>query len=155
MNTQDLQTDQKNHLRTFITLATKPFAGEGLLSNKKTRSSTVWKVSKYGVFYGVYFPVFGLNTEFSRSEDMNESVYVAMMIIGVMSAGGFWTLDQDERSSRIDASNLWQKITMWEMARWLERFMYTVGTKTSIIAYFAPRYLNEDRKKNICQTIAW
>ena len=69
-------------------------------------------MSKYGVFYGVYFPVFGLNTEFSRSEDMNESVYVAMMIIGVMSAGGFWTLDQDERSSRIDASNLWQKITM-------------------------------------------
>ena len=26
---------------------------------------TVWKVSKYEVFSGPYFPVFGLNTEFS------------------------------------------------------------------------------------------
>ena len=24
---------------------------------------TAWKVSKYGVFFGPYFPVFGLNTE--------------------------------------------------------------------------------------------
>ena len=25
--------------------------------------NTVWKVSKYGVFSGLYFPIFGLNTE--------------------------------------------------------------------------------------------
>ena len=28
-----------------------------------SRTSTAWKVSKYGVFSGPYFPVFGLNTE--------------------------------------------------------------------------------------------
>ena len=27
-----------------------------------------WKVSKYGVFSGPYFPVFGLNTEIYRTE---------------------------------------------------------------------------------------
>ena len=27
------------------------------------KSYTAWKVSKYGVFAGPYFPVFGLNTE--------------------------------------------------------------------------------------------
>ena len=26
-------------------------------------TNTAWKVSKYGVFSGPYFPVFGLNTE--------------------------------------------------------------------------------------------
>ena len=31
-----------------------------LLSN---RTYTAWKVSKYGVFSGLYFPAFGLNTE--------------------------------------------------------------------------------------------
>ena len=28
----------------------------------KSRINTAWKVSKYGVFSGPYFPVFGLNT---------------------------------------------------------------------------------------------
>ena len=27
------------------------------------KASTAWKVSKYGVLSGPYFPVFGLNTE--------------------------------------------------------------------------------------------
>ena len=30
--------------------------------------STAWKVSKYGVFSGPYFPVFGLNTDKYRPE---------------------------------------------------------------------------------------
>ena len=30
---------------------------------KQTFTFTAWKMSKYGVFYGPYFPVFGLNTE--------------------------------------------------------------------------------------------
>ena len=33
-------------------------------------SSTMWKVSKYGIFSGTYFPVFGLNTErYSKRRD--------------------------------------------------------------------------------------
>ena len=31
----------------------------------ENRFHTAWKVSKYGVFSGPYFPVFGLNTEYS------------------------------------------------------------------------------------------
>ena len=31
-------------------------------SNKFVSETTAWKVSKYGVIYGPYFPVFGLNT---------------------------------------------------------------------------------------------
>ena len=35
------------------------------LNNSYCRhTNTVWKVSKYGVLSGPYFPVFGLNTEF-------------------------------------------------------------------------------------------
>ena len=38
---------------------------EDLLLGSRSRliSSTAWKVSKYGVFSGPYFPVFGPNTE--------------------------------------------------------------------------------------------
>ena len=32
------------------------------------RADTAWKVSKYGVFRGPYFRVFGLNTEKYRPE---------------------------------------------------------------------------------------
>ena len=30
----------------------------------RNNASTAWKVSKYGVISGPYFPVFGLNTEY-------------------------------------------------------------------------------------------
>ena len=33
------------------------------LSNTKAELNTVWKVSKYGVYSGPYFSLFGLNTE--------------------------------------------------------------------------------------------
>ena len=33
------------------------------LSNIKAELNTVWKVSKYGVYSGPYFSLFGLNTE--------------------------------------------------------------------------------------------
>ena len=33
-----------------------------------SKSIIAWKVSKYGVFFGPYFPVFGLNTGKYRAE---------------------------------------------------------------------------------------
>ena len=42
---------------SLITLETMRFF------NTKHRGNTVWKVSKYGVFSGPYFPAFGMNTE--------------------------------------------------------------------------------------------
>ena len=33
------------------------------LPHTKQKTNTAWKVSKYGVISGPYFPVFGLNTE--------------------------------------------------------------------------------------------
>ena len=33
------------------------------VENNKLKATTAWKVSKYGVFSGPYFPAFGLNTE--------------------------------------------------------------------------------------------
>ena len=35
----------------------------GVIAVKERKMSIVWKVSKYGVIYGLYFPAFGLNTE--------------------------------------------------------------------------------------------
>ena len=37
--------------------------------------TTVWKVSKYGVYSGPYFPVFGLNTEIYRVNLLIQSEY--------------------------------------------------------------------------------
>ena len=34
-----------------------------------------WKVSKYGVISGPYFPIFGLNTQRSESPERSESPY--------------------------------------------------------------------------------
>ena len=36
---------------------------------------TAWKVSKYGVIFGPYFPVFGLNTEIYRVNLRIQSEY--------------------------------------------------------------------------------
>ena len=41
----------------------KPKVIEKLLIKTTSIPTTVWKVSKYGVISGPYFPVFGLNTE--------------------------------------------------------------------------------------------
>ena len=37
---------------------------------KKLKQITAWKVSKYGVISGPYFPVFGLNTDWIRTESV-------------------------------------------------------------------------------------
>ena len=39
--------------------------------------NTAWKVSKYVVISGPYFPVFGLNTEI---DEVNHETYAAIMI---------------------------------------------------------------------------
>ena len=40
-------------------------------NTKEIISLTAWKVSKYGVFSGLYFQIFGLNTEiYSDEEDV-------------------------------------------------------------------------------------
>ena len=40
------------------------------VSVKQRKVSTAWKVSKYGVFSGPYFPVFSPNVEKYRSEKL-------------------------------------------------------------------------------------
>ena len=44
---------------------------------RNSGSSTVWKVSKYGVFYGSYFPVavFGITTKIYGVNLCNQSEY--------------------------------------------------------------------------------
>ena len=54
------------HRKNFINFIQKNFMEKSVVKLYKYPSAvrgTAWKVSKYGVFSGPYFPVFGLNTE--------------------------------------------------------------------------------------------
>ena len=57
---------QTQILEKFQNIPVLLYLKGGIIMNKtyySEASFTAWKVSKYGVFSGPYFPVFGLNTE--------------------------------------------------------------------------------------------
>ena len=66
------------HRKNFINFIQKNFMEKSVVKLYKYPSAvrgTAWKVSKYGVFSGPYFPVFGLNTEIYYVNFRIESEY--------------------------------------------------------------------------------
>ena len=63
-NSKSWTFDKKKTIETFLNeiYTTDSDKNEGRLAIF-AKESTVWKVSKYGVFSGLHFPAFGLNTE--------------------------------------------------------------------------------------------
>ena len=97
---------------------------------KLSASDTAWKVSKYGVFSGPYFPVFGLNTERygvslhiqSEWENMDQKIL------------RIWTLMQWRVCARVNYQiGLWRKCqvnTRWWSIWYVCRFFnYLLQTK--------------------------
>ena len=82
-----------------------------VLRKKYYQRGTAWKVSKYGVISGPYFPVFGLNTEIYEANLCIQSEYRKIRTrnnngFGHFSRSGNWIFSRPRRNTWCETSPL-------------------------------------------------
>ena len=81
------------------------------IDKRVTIYSTAWKVSKYGVFFGPYFPVFSRNTG-KYGPEITPYLDTFHAVLYIQQCWIFWG-SIENRKSKVGSSQGMSKVTIW------------------------------------------